>query len=161
MDAATVVGKHAGVVRCLAVVPGSGLLASGGDDKLVQLWDAREHGLRAAATVDVAAGVLRLAIDPTRGSWLLTVDERGGLRVYDTRTLTLLRELEIGRGDAARCIDVGSSAVGWACAMKANGSLGVWDATRDWARQTCNGGNALVAQTRVRPGGLAVVRLHG
>jgi WD40 repeat protein len=118
---------HEGAVRAVAFAD-SGVLASAGDDGLINLWDVEAAEVD-GAPLNVGARVWAIAFDPA-GSRLASVGDDNRMLVWDldTRAVTHTVQLD-GRGYAAtwdaegRTIVVGSS----------EASLLVWDV--EWARR--------------------------
>jgi WD40 repeat protein len=161
---------HSGSVQVLAASPVCALLASGGADGKLLAWDARGGGQPGAiAFVDIApqagAAIVSLAFEPsgvgTAGTWVLTADSSGCVKVFDVRTWGLLRTLDQPRartgadseGDflGTHYLGVAASPSGWACALTADGTVVSWDPSQDWAER------ARVPRQDVKASALAVV----
>jgi WD40 repeat protein len=73
--------RHGGAVNCVAFSSDGRLLASGGDDRLVRLWEPTT-GREVGRLEGPGGAIVNLAFTPS-GRGLLTADDNGSLRFWD------------------------------------------------------------------------------
>ncbi|MGE0606627.1 MAG: WD40 repeat domain-containing protein [Pirellulales bacterium] len=95
------VEAHAGWIRDIKLVPGTGLLATVGDDMLVKLWDVETGAAvrtlegHAQRTPQGFVTALYVVAPSTDGQFLATGDRIGEVRVWETFTGTLAQSFQV------------------------------------------------------------------
>lgn len=119
-----VLGEHTSGVRVVRFSPAGGILASGGDDARVRLWDVAAR--RQLAALEGHEGqVFALAWSPD-GRLLASGDSFGAIRLWDPLAGTLLATLDRGRSMLAN-IEFSPGDGRYLVAASLTGGLSRWD----------------------------------
>ncbi len=113
--------------------PGGRLLAATTDagQILVWRWDGEGYSLSAESKTIDGGSVKPLCLGwSSRASLLITGWSDGLLRVYDSKTLALVRQSEDGSGGAVLCLAVHPHSAVFVSAAEGEGGLRVWNAAR-------------------------------
>src|SRR5262249_33051163 len=117
--------KHAGPGYCVCYSPNGRILASGGDDKLVRLWNA-ETGKELQVCAGHTEAVLRLAFSPDSATLASTGADQS-IRIWEVASGKELARVENGKcaGPVVFC-DNGKSV-----AYSRGDKIQVWDFDKD------------------------------
>ncbi|GAA3216435.1 trypsin-like peptidase domain-containing protein [Dactylosporangium siamense] len=127
--------SHDGAVRALAAAPSTGLLATGGDDRLVRLWDAAGHPV-GEPFIGHEGAILDLAFTPD-GTMLLSAARDGTIRLWALDGTQLGDPLEGHAPWATSVVTTPDGAV--ALSVGSDGTLRRWRLGdwRTWLTEGC------------------------
>jgi WD40 repeat protein len=92
LEPAIKVKAHEGWIRSIAVSPDGQLLASGGNDRAVRLWNTKD-GAKVRELTGHTRDVYTVMFHPS-GQWLLSGDLDGNIRQWEVATGNLVRVFE-------------------------------------------------------------------
>ncbi|MCA8995430.1 MAG: hypothetical protein KDA80_00520 [Planctomycetaceae bacterium] len=96
-------GKHDGAIRDVAVMSGDKYAVSGGDDRIVRVWDLESgEGLHSLAGHESA--ITSVAISPT-GEEVASVDAAGVIRIWSRESGKLLAEFTDRHSGSIRVVE--------------------------------------------------------
>ncbi len=130
----TLTGHTSSVTACAISSNGTWLLSASYDDTL-RIWDAASDQLRSTLVDDHTDPVRACAVSPD-GKWLLSASY-GILRVWDATSGLLYDRLTLTTGHTDSVTACAISPDGeWLLSASYNGTLIIWDATRDDSKIT-------------------------
>ena len=144
---------HTGTVRCIAYSPDSKLLATGGDDQTVVIWDVATGKQMAVleAHADAVNGVVFAAQPDGSSHRLATASNDGTVKMWEVSTGRLIAELK-GHEGAVRSVDVSHDGRVLATAGD-DQTVRLWDARRGQSLAVLNGHTGAIDVARFSPDG--------